>query len=97
MITRIFRARVPPALHAEFEEKLHSVSVPFVTSQPGFVSVTLGRPTRWTPEEYVMVTVWQGEKDIAAFAGENWSQAFIPHGMEKYIAECWVHHYESFG
>jgi heme-degrading monooxygenase HmoA len=96
MITRIFRVRVPLALHAEFEQKFLSVSVPFVESEKGFVSVTVGRPTRWTPEEYVMVSVWRSEADIAAFAGENWNRAVIPVGMEKYVAECWVHHFENF-
>ena len=97
MITRIFRARVPNALHAEFEEKFLSVSVPYVKAQPGLISVAIGRPSRWQPEEYGMVSVWRGEADLAAFVGENWNQAVIPKGMEKYIAECWLHHYENFG
>ena len=96
MITRIFRARVPLALHAEFEQKFRSVSVPFVQAQAGLVSVMVGRPTQWAPEEYVLVSVWRSEADIAAFAGESWNRAVIPHGMEKYISECWVHHYENF-
>lgn len=72
------------------------VSVPFVEAEPGFVSVTVGRPTQWAPEEYVMLSVWRSEADIAAFAGENWNSAVIPQGMEKYVSECWVHHYENF-
>jgi len=31
MITRIFRARVPQSLQAEFEKKFLSVSVPYVS------------------------------------------------------------------
>ena len=96
MITRIFRARVPSPLHDEFEKKFLSVSVPFIKAQGGYVSVSVGRPTLWAPEEYVMVSVWRNQADIAAFAGERWSQAYIPHGMEKYVAECWVQHYENF-
>jgi len=84
-------------LHVEFEERFLSVSVPFVRAAPGLVSVTVGRPTRWAPEEYVMISVWRTEADVATFAGENWSKAAIPHGMEKYVSECWVHHYENFG
>ena len=96
MITRIFRVRVPLALHSEFEQKFLSVSVPFIEAEPGFISVTVGKPTQWAPEEYVMVSVWHSEADIAAFAGENWNSAVIPQGMEKYVSECWVHHYENF-
>lgn len=97
MIIRIFRATVPTALHAAFEEKFLGVSLPFVRSQRGLITVSIGRPTRWAPEEYAMVSVWEREEDIRAMAGEQWNQAFIPSGMETYIRECWVHHYEAFG
>jgi heme oxygenase (mycobilin-producing) len=97
VITRIFRVRVPAGLHAEFEERFLSVSVPHVEAAKGLLSVSVGRPTRWAPEEYVMISVWQSEAAVAAFAGENWNRAVIPDGMEKYVAECWVHHYEVFG
>ena len=96
MITRIFRVRVPALLHAEFESKFKSVSVPYVKSAKGLLSVMVGRPTCWEPEEYVMISTWQSESDIVVFAGENWNKAVIPHGMEKYVSECWVHHYEDF-
>ncbi len=97
MITRIFRVRVPPTLHAEFEQKFLSVSVPYVKAMDGLESVTVGRPTRWEPEEYIMISVWRSEADIAAFAGEDWNRAVIPQGMERYVSQCWVHHYENFG
>jgi heme-degrading monooxygenase HmoA len=96
MITRIFRVRVPTALHAEFEQKFLSVSAAYVKTEPGLLSVVVGRPTRWAPEEYAMVSVWQSEADVARFAGENWNRSVIPQGMEQYVSECWVHHYENF-
>jgi heme oxygenase (mycobilin-producing) len=96
MIARIFRVRVPKVLHAEFEQKFLSVSVPHVKAARGIVSVVVGQPTRWEPEEYVMISVWHSEADVVAFAGENWNRAVIPQGMEKYVSECWVHHYENF-
>jgi heme-degrading monooxygenase HmoA len=61
------------------------------------VSVTIGRPTKWAAEEYMMISIWENEQFVEDFAGENWHQAVIPEGMEKYVAECWVHHYENFG
>jgi hypothetical protein len=70
MITRIFRARVPQSLQAEFEKKFLSVSVPYVEAAAGLVSVSV--------------------------ASDDWNRAVIPAGMEKYVAECWVHHYENF-
>jgi len=43
-----------------------------------------------------MISIWRSEHDVAAFAGDDWNRAVIPAGMEKYVAECWVHHYENF-
>lgn len=97
MITRVFRVRVPQALHQEFEEQFLNVSIPTVKAHKGLVSVTVGRPTRWAPEEYVMLSVWENEQSVKDFAGEQWNQAVIPDGMENYVADCWVHHYAMFG
>jgi heme-degrading monooxygenase HmoA len=97
VITRIFRVRVPAGLHAEFEEKFLSVSVPYVQAAKGLVSVSVGRPTQWAPDEYVMISTWESVSSLCAFAGEHWNQAVIPAGMERYVTECWVHHYENFG
>lgn len=97
MITRIFRVKVPRYLHAEFEAQFCATSIPYVEAHPGMVSVFVGRPTQWATEEYAMISTWEDEQALRIFAGENWQQAVIPPGMEKYVAECWVHHYEIFG
>ncbi|WP_295393351.1 antibiotic biosynthesis monooxygenase [uncultured Thiodictyon sp.] len=97
MIVRVFRVTVPRALHLEFEGKFLSVSIPAVRSQPGLVSVTVGRPTRWAPDEYAMISTWEDARAVAAFAGAEWRRAVIPEGMERYVADCSVHHYEVFG
>lgn len=97
MITRIFRVEVPSSLHVEFETKFLAVSVPHVQAAPGSVAVSVGRPTRWAPNEFVMISVWRDEAALRAFAGERWNQAVIPAGMEKFVAACWVHHYEQIG
>ena len=64
-------------------------------SQQGFISVTIGKPTLWTPDEYLMISYWENVADLESFAGENWNQAVIPSGMEQYVLQCWVHHFES--
>jgi len=97
MITRIFRVRVPAHLHTEFEQTFLSVSVPYVQAAKGLVSVSVGRPSRWAPDEYVMISVWESLSSLCVFAGEHWDKAVIPAGMERYVTECWVHHYENFG
>jgi len=95
MITRIFRVKVPEALHQEFEIKFSSISVNAVMSQKGLITVSIGQPTKWTPDEYFMMTTWQDEQSLRDFAGDNWNRAVIPEGMEKFVSECWVHNYET--
>ncbi|MCW3479308.1 antibiotic biosynthesis monooxygenase [Neisseriaceae bacterium JH1-16] len=97
MITRIFRVRVPAALHQAFEADFLAVSLPLVKAHRGLIDVRVGRPTCWTPEEYLMISTWQDERCLIEFAGSDWQQAVIPAGMAHYASECWVHHAELFG
>ena len=96
MIVRIFRATVPSDRQDEFEKKFLSVSIPFVRKHSGLVSVSIGRPTEWAPEEYVMVSKWESLDALQAMTGERVDEAVIPSGMEELVSECWVHHYELF-
>lgn len=96
MITRIFRVQINPKLRMAFENDFHELSLPIVKSHNGLVSVYIGKPTKWSPDEYVMISRWKRVEDIEGFAGKDWSQAMIPPGMEKYVVQCWVHHFEDF-
>lgn len=95
-ITRIFRVRIVPELRHEFEEKFSSVSVHVVNEARGFLNVSIHKPTKWAPDDYAMISQWENEAALKAFAGEQWSQAVIPAGMERFVVEYWVHHYESW-
>ncbi|MEM7282608.1 MAG: antibiotic biosynthesis monooxygenase family protein [Pseudomonadota bacterium] len=97
MIVRIFRVEIVPELREEFEQNFASVSIDAVKNQAGFVSATIGKPTKWAPDEYAMVSRWENELALEEFVGASWSQAHIPAGMEKYVLACWVHHYKEFG
>lgn len=88
--------RIPRALHAEFEAKFLSVSVPYIQAAQGIVSVSVGRPTKWAPDEYAMISAWPNEDALRSFAEASWNLAIIPDGMERYVSECWEYHYESF-
>ena len=95
-ITRVFRLRIKAGLRDEFEEKFADISVREVQSASGMVSVSIHRPTKWSPDEYAMITVWTDEESLASFAGENWNQPVIPDGMEMFVQESSVAHYESW-
>jgi heme-degrading monooxygenase HmoA len=95
-ITRIFRVRIAAAGREEFEAKFSSISIRFVNQAKGFISVSIHKPTRWAPDEYAMISQWEDEAALAAFVGEEWNRPKIPHGMESFVEECWVHHYGSW-
>lgn len=95
-ITRIFRVQIVPELRQEFEEKFSSISVHVVNEALGFISASILKPTIWAPDEYAMISQWVNKAALKAFAGEKWNHAVIPLGMEKFVVECWVHHYESW-
>jgi heme-degrading monooxygenase HmoA len=95
-IFRIFRVLIYPDLRSEFEEKFESISVNAVKNSPGAISVRIVKPTKWTPDEYAMVSEWENEDALIRFAGDRWNHAFIPPGMEKFTREYWVHHYNSW-
>ncbi len=95
-ITRIFRVRVPADLRREFEAKFSIVSIQAVNKTAGYISSSILKPTKWTPDEYSMISCWENEDALIAFAGKNWNRAIIPSGMERFVIECWLHHYESW-
>ncbi len=94
MIIRIFRVQIKPELREEFEEKFKVESVRSIENEPGFISLEIGFPTEWRPDEYVMISKWKGPEYLEAFLGEQWDQAHIPQQMEKFLVKCWVHHYQ---
>lgn len=95
MITRIFRVEIHPELRDEFEAKFRSLSVGAVDSQPGCLSVVIGFPVSATPNEYSMISIWESLDKLIDFLGEDWNQAFIPDGMDRFAKHYSVHHYQS--
>lgn len=59
------------------------------------ISCHIGGPTKWNPDDYLMVTYWEDEASLKEFAGENWNQAIIPEGMKKYPKTFSVAHYKN--
>jgi heme-degrading monooxygenase HmoA len=95
-ITRVFRVQIHASLRAEFEPKFNHLSKGIVERAAGCIRLTVLRPTKWTPNEYAMISEWESEEDLTAFAGENWNQSVIPAGMEVYAESHSVSHYHSW-
>ena len=97
MIVRIFKVRIDPNLRKEFEQKFQEISIPYVQAQKGLISFVVGKPTQWTPDDYLLITHWSSEEDLVTFAGKSCNQAVIPEGMEKFVVQCWVDHFVLSG
>ena len=62
MIIRVFRAKVQVGKAGAFEQKVRELSIPLVQRARGMVAFYSGRPMQPTPDEFVMVTLWQDPK-----------------------------------
>ncbi len=96
MIARIFRVRINEGLKEDFEKDFIQISIPLVKAQKGLVSFSAGKVIDQDKDEYVLITTWENQNALVAFCGEAWEKAVIPHGMEKYVKECWLTHFEQF-
>ncbi len=87
-------AKVCEGKHREFEEFFLEKAVPHVKSQPGLVSLSVGRPLPSTPDEFLMTMLWTDIESVKAFAGSEWEQAVILDDERHLIKDVFVYHYE---
>ncbi|HEX6206881.1 MAG TPA: winged helix-turn-helix domain-containing protein [Actinomycetota bacterium] len=95
MITRVFRGTVRPGQHAEFERLFREEAVPRFETTPGCLSVHFGTPTEASPDEYMIVTVWEDLDSLKGFAGEQWSEPKLSLHEAHVLADATVHHYRN--
>lgn len=95
MITRIFRGRVRPGKHAEFERYIRAEGLPQFEANPGVVGVHFGTPTEQDPDEFVVVTVWRDLDALKAYAGERWGDPKLSLREAHLLEEASVHHYRN--
>lgn len=94
MIMRVFRAMIHDGKQDEFERFFVGTALPLVHSQPGLISVSVGKPLPSTPNEFTMVMVWESIDALKGFAGENWQDARIEPEVAHLLRETFVHHYQ---
>jgi hypothetical protein len=95
MIIRVFRVQIDPAQRAAFERGFCSISVQAVATSQGCLGWELGWPTAWSPDTYAMISRWQNEAALVAFAGPDWNTPVIPDGMGQFVVSCSVEHYQQ--
>ncbi|BAQ62170.1 hypothetical protein GM3708_2576 [Geminocystis sp. NIES-3708] len=70
-ITRIFAVQIHTRFRTEFEDKFSDLSLRTVEEATGFISASIHKPTKWSPDEYMMISHWKNEAALIAFAGEK--------------------------
>ncbi len=95
-ITRVFRVRIDSDLRQEFESQFSSIALHRIHEASGFISATIYKPTKWAPDEYALISQWESEASLITYYGEEWNQAVIKRGAERFVVACWLHHYQSW-
>ena len=95
MKIRVFQVTINLEYRDDFERDFKTISVETVQKNKGLISCQIGGPSKWNPDDYVMVTCWEDETALGEFAGENWNQAVIPEEMQQYPKTFSVAHYEN--
>ncbi len=95
MIVRVFRARVYPDKHDEYEQLLHERAIPLMQAEEGMLGVQIGLPMEPTPNEYVIITLWRDLDALTHFTGEKWHEPVILDDAANLIEEASVSHYEQ--
>lgn len=78
MILRIFRARALPGEAAGFEERARALGFDRMKPTPGLRAWFAGKPLDADARDFVMITVWESEDALRAFAGAAWRDLELP-------------------
>ena len=95
-ITRIFRVRIDSNFRQEFESRFSIDAMHKIREAPGFISAAILKPSKWSPDEYAMISQWQNQESLQSFFGDKWNEAVITPSAEKFIVASWLHHFESW-
>lgn len=85
-VIRIWRAAVVAGCEAAFERLTLETGIPLMRSQPGLLSVHLGRGARTIEAtEYIMVSVWNSDSALRTFFGERWEEPGVLQGEAELL------------
>ena len=95
MIIRVFRTKVKPGTHKQYEALIRERVVPLMQQAPGLVSLHAGFPIDDPPDEFLLMSVWQDLASMRAFVGPRWRDALALPGEEHLVLHSIVDHYEG--
>jgi heme-degrading monooxygenase HmoA len=95
MIIRVFRAKVRPGTHQQYEALIHQRVVPLMLEAPGLLSLHVGLPLDDPPDEFLLMSVWQDLAAMRAFIGARWREPLAVPGEEHLVLHSVVDHYDG--
>ena len=95
MIIRVFRTKVKPGTHKQYEALIRERVVPLILEAPGLVSLHAGFPIDDPPDEFLLMSVWKDLASMRAFVGPRWREALVLPGEEHLVLHSIVDHYEG--
>ena len=98
MIARIWRGEVPLDRSDEYLERMRTVAIPDYRSTPGNRGAFALRQIHEDRAEFLMLTFWESEEAIAAFAGDDITTAKYYDFDTKVLLEMapYVDHFEMY-
>ena len=95
MIIRVFRTKVRPGTHRQYEALIRQQVVPLMLEAPGLVTLHVGLPLDDPPDEFLLMSVWQDLAAMRAFIGSRWREPLVVPGEEHLVLHSIVDHYEG--
>jgi hypothetical protein len=95
VIIRVFRTKVKPGTHTQYEALIRERVVPAILQAPGLVSLHAGFPIDDPPDEFLLMSVWQDLASMRAFVGPRWREALVLPGEAHLVLHSIVDHYEG--
>jgi heme-degrading monooxygenase HmoA len=95
VIIRVFRTKVRPGTHKQYEALIRERVVPLMLEAPGLISLHAGFPLDDPPEEFLLMSVWQDLASMKQFIGRRWREAVVLPGEEHLVLHSIVDHYEG--
>src|SRR4029450_702233 len=92
VIIRVFRTKVQPGTHKQYEALIQERVVPLMLKARGLVSLHVGCPLDDPPEEFLVMSVWRDLASMRAFVGPRWREAVVMPGEEHLVLHSVVAH-----
>ncbi len=96
MISRVFKAKIADGRYSDFQINFRKIALPLIKSHDGLLSLSAGRLPDDADHDFMLVTNWESLEHVKAFAGDNWQEPLIPSGMDTFMEEVWLDHYDLF-